>query len=64
MKQDMNIITIEAILDRLGIDLHKVEDNDASEIVRVILVYMMEECAKSLEHVEVPISDMLWIDEE
>jgi len=25
---------------------------------------MMEECAKSLEHVEVPISDMLWIDEE
>lgn len=61
MEKDMNLLTIETILDRLKIDLSKIQEHDATEIIKVILVYMIEESARSIENVEMPIGDMLWI---
>lgn len=63
MEKDMNIITIETILDRLGIDLDTLDKHDAADIVNAVLVCMIEESEKELEGVEIPIGDMLWTDQ-
>jgi len=64
MNQDINLLAIETILDRLDIDLKKIEEGDATQIVGIILLYMIEEAARSIENTEIPIADMLWVASE
>ena len=60
----MTLVTIETILERLGIDIGTLHERDAAEIVSIVLICMIEDVDRSLENFEMPISDMLWIDNE
>ena len=62
MEKDMNMLTIEVILQRLNIDLSTIQQQDATEIVKVILAYMIEDSARHLEKTEMPIGELLWVE--